>query len=163
MPCARHLPYGTCISFFTSVFFISDVEGFLRKRRRGRKEAGGWVVVVRPLGHGEACNVLVEFLRSWWLPWTLLCKWDKWLCVEGFSAETHLGLEVNLTLSVSFSGSSLPLNKDLLLLPFDLCLFFFYFLNFYWSIADLQCCISFRYTAKWISYIDTYLLFLFSC
>lgn len=62
MPCARRLPYGTCISFFTSIFFISDVEGFLRKRRRERKEAGGWVVVVRLLGHGEACNVLVDFL-----------------------------------------------------------------------------------------------------
>ena len=68
-------------------------------------------------------------------------QWDKWLCVEGFSAETHLGLEVNSTLSVSFSGSSPPQNKDLLLLHFDLCLFF-YFLNFYWSIADLQWCIS---------------------
>ena len=31
-------------------------------------------------------------------------------------------------------------------------IFFFSFLNFYWSIVDLQCCISFYCTAKWISY-----------
>ena len=26
---------------------------------------------------------------------------------------------------------------------------FFYFLNFYWNIIDLQCCVSFRFIAKW--------------
>ena len=31
-----------------------------------------------------------------------------------------------------------------------------YFLNFYWSIVDLQCFASFRYTTKWISYTYTY-------
>ena len=29
--------------------------------------------------------------------------------------------------------------------------------NFYWSLVDLQCCISFRCTAKWISYTYTYI------
>ena len=33
------------------------------------------------------------------------------------------------------------------------CCFFF----FYWSLVDLQCCVSFRYTAKWISYTYTYI------
>ena len=36
-----------------------------------------------------------------------------------------------------------------------------YFLNFifvlYWSIVDLQCCVSFRGTAKWFSYAYTYI------
>ena len=37
----------------------------------------------------------------------------------------------------------------------------FYFYNFYWSIFDLQSCVSFRCTVKWISQIYTYnLLFL---
>ena len=26
----------------------------------------------------------------------------------------------------------------------------------YWNVADLQCCVSFGYTAKWISYLHTY-------
>ena len=34
-------------------------------------------------------------------------------------------------------------------------LFFNYI--FYWSIVDLQCCVSFRCTAKWISYTYTYI------
>ena len=44
--------------------------------------------------------------------------------------------------------------------------FFFFFLNtiynlgwFFlnWSIVDLQCCVSFRYTAKWFSYTYIYI------
>ena len=31
--------------------------------------------------------------------------------------------------------------------------FFFFQINFYWSIATLQCCVSFCYTAKWIHYL----------
>ena len=33
----------------------------------------------------------------------------------------------------------------------------FFKINFYWSIVDLQCCVSFRCTAKWISYAYTYI------
>ena len=28
---------------------------------------------------------------------------------------------------------------------------------FFWSIIDLQCCVSFKYTAKWISFTYTYI------
>ena len=35
------------------------------------------------------------------------------------------------------------------------------FLKCYWSIVDLQCCISFTYTAKWIDYMYTYILSFF--
>ena len=33
----------------------------------------------------------------------------------------------------------------------------FFLINFYWSIVDLQCCVSFSCTAKWISYTYTYI------
>ena len=35
------------------------------------------------------------------------------------------------------------------------CPFFFFFFN--WSIVDLKCCVSFCWTAKWISYTYTYI------
>ena len=38
------------------------------------------------------------------------------------------------------------------------CFFFItFFKNFYWSIVDLQRCVSFRCTAKWICYTYTYI------
>ena len=33
----------------------------------------------------------------------------------------------------------------------------FCFINFYWVIVTLQCCVHFCYTAKWISYTHTYI------
>ena len=33
----------------------------------------------------------------------------------------------------------------------------FLFLFFYWNIVDLQCCVGFRYTAKWFSFIYIYI------
>ena len=36
---------------------------------------------------------------------------------------------------------------------FNVCIL----INFYWSIVDLPCCVSFRCTAKWISYTYRYI------
>ena len=35
--------------------------------------------------------------------------------------------------------------------------FFLFLINFYWSIVDLQCCVSFGCTAKWIRHTYTYI------
>ena len=35
--------------------------------------------------------------------------------------------------------------------------YFFLLINFYWSVVSLQCCISFRHTAKWVTFTYTYI------
>ena len=57
--------------------------------------------------------------------------------------------------SANFPGYN---SKYFILFYFSTAKHFIYFLIiFYWSIVDLQCCISFCYTAKWISYTYTYI------
>ena len=40
---------------------------------------------------------------------------------------------------------------------FFFCIFSFFLYFLYWSIFDLQCCVSFRCTAKWLTYTYTYI------
>ena len=41
------------------------------------------------------------------------------------------------------------------------CYMSLYFFLFYWSIVDLQYCVSFRYTAKWFRYTCVFCIFFF--
>ena len=46
-------------------------------------------------------------------------------------------------------------------------IYIYIFKNFYWVVVDLQCCVSFRYIAKWLGYtcvyIHPFLKFIFGC
>ena len=58
------------------------------------------------------------------------------------------------------SDLSKSLSKRENLVPFVTAPLFFLiciFFKFYWIIVDLQCCVSFRCTAKWFSYTYTYI------
>ena len=99
-----------------------------------------------------------------WLPWTcpahrrcsnicwmLYAKWTKksekapkrrWPLSWGMKCTyVHFFAGIATTTTINAFGESL-------LLPSTI-----FFLNFlYWNIFDLQCCVSFRCTAKWFSY-----------
>ena len=59
--------------------------------------------------------------------------------------------------SVSISHTFIPRGQDI----WDIVFFLFCF-SFYWSIVDLQHCVNFCCTAKWLSYTYIHILFLYS-
>ena len=94
--------------------------------------------------------ILTKILRSGCC-YSHLIKWRNW-DLKSFHSWVCDQVVLKLSLLTSLS---------LLFLLFQICLcdyfilFFtisFFKINFYWSLADLQCCVSFRCTAKWISY-----------
>ena len=88
-----------------------------------------------------------------WCHWEDVCGWKR---------------SITSCFKLIFNTLTLPM-KNIVLLSFKLLLpnitlfinalnFIFYlFKHFFWSIVDLQCCVSYRYTAKWISYTYTYI------
>ena len=108
-------------------------------------------------------------IDSWIL--ILFNGFDPWL---SFDAKANCFLKHFLSRSTSSTRGILPCEPQnfqlffvvaLLFYLFIFCfqslgfiLFFWFFkINFYWSIVDLQCCVSFCYTTKWISYTYTYI------
>ena len=85
--------------------------------------------------------------------WARICSQAfPWLLVVCWPSSVFLGLwkhHLNLFLHLHMAFS-LILCVCLQIPPF---LFFNFLLSFfYWSIVDLQCCVSFCFTVKWISY-----------
>ena len=82
-----------------------------------------------------------------------LCLWGRnrievMLCSSIFKC---------MVLICSVTGGS---NIDHLILYYEgTCSFFFWLKKCYWNIVALQCCVSFRSTAKWFSYIEIFSIF----
>ena len=81
-------------------------------------------------------------LRWWWSWSTSLILF---LVILSF-----LSISLLLLTNFSFQGS---------IRTWFVFFFFLKFIYFYWSIVDLQCCVNFRCTAKWFSYIYIYFFF----
>ena len=93
-------------------------------------------------------------------------------CVDGW--RTFFNLEVQFNLIYFISSKSLWNDKNqLFILQIRFLLIFFFllhfllplfrsfnFLNFCWSIVDLQCCVTLSCATKWISYTYTYIHYL---
>ena len=103
--------------------------------------------------------------------WITAFKCDILLCVFGtviisflpdssfvpFWSILNSGTTTTFTKTQIWQGSSQLIKNPSRPGPMSIFLSFFFLKNFYWSIVDLQCCVSFRYTAKWISYTYTYI------
>ena len=112
------------------------------------------------------CFSTEKFLTGLIFPWRTL-----WKGLHGFTSSlpheifpSHQRTEENMGQNRLGRLLSCVLTKEknvaiiagirslLFRLPCCLCRKF-YFFNFYWCIVDLQCCVSFRYTAKWFRYV----------
>ena len=76
----------------------------------------------------------------------------------------HPSVQLTFIYTHPFSAPSVAMSEAALSYYYtcaglDLLLLFilFYLKNFYWSIVDLQCCVIFCCTAKWIGYTYTYI------
>ena len=72
---------------------------------------------------------------------------------QGFFPMSQLFAWSGQSIGVSSSTSALPMNTQ------GAYISSFLFKRFYWSLAELQCCVSFCCIAKWISYAYTYIHF----
>ena len=84
----------------------------------------------------------------------LMIAWCFWVIWEG-QVSCRWDWRLGKWKFVSYIFSSTPWY------PSCSMLLFFFLLNYFfnWIIVDLQCCVSFRYTAKWFSYTYIYLFF----
>ena len=98
---------------------------------------------------------------SWWR-WILnpLSKARDWTRVLMDTSQFHfccatLGTPFSFFLSLIFISTEEQLTYNVVLVSgiqqSDSVIYMVFFLNFtlYWKIVDLQCCVGFRYTAKW--------------
>ena len=98
-----------------------------------------------------------------WLPPQ---PWALYLCFIGHFLFSREDLWFNATICMVFIlgswheapktfGISWMIRGSALFICAFICLLFF----FYWSIVDLQCCANFCSTAKWLSYMHSFLMF----
>ena len=92
------------------------------------------------------------------LSFPLLLSWDagnksSLLLSKNQSRKQWYVLPIKHTAKPSFSPPFVQCSIRVKWVSFGV---FFNFFFFYWSIADLRCCVTFCCTAKWISYIYTY-------
>ena len=100
-------------------------------------------------------NIVTHFLSSWnplqfFTAPNCSLQTSHGLCWPRDRALSVLSVNVSVCFCISMIGRSQW---------WRLCKTLFFFNVFYWSIVDLQCCVSFWYLAKWFSYAYIYTFF----
>ena len=94
-----------------------------------------------------------------WVKWSMLLRLSAvfFYFVHFFTVKNFNTISLMLINIPTFSVNNINISKHFIsVILLHVIILVPFLKNFYWSIVDLQCCVSFRCTAKWMSYTYTY-------